>query len=588
MKLLATDSFAPIFEPLLGRRVGYVPTAGGVGDLLVELAAFQLFAHFGVDYHVETLAGECAADVLVIAGGGPGPLCPPTLAARLAEAAAAIPVVLLPRSLSGSVGIRVRRLHVRDRASLAWDRDAILMPDLILGLEVAAPREAEEGPGVWLRCDEEGLFAGHGLGDPDLVCATAAEYLALAARHRAIVTDRPEFAMAALVQGREATLVPAASPVNRSLYESWLADLGCRWLDDRDMSEDGSPLVARLAAAGGGMTAAAGDPRRVERALARCDAALRAVEARVAVRDRAFEEVVSLFAVGQERLLRRIDDLEESLYRLQARQPAHAGAADTVDADDVEERRRYGELVGRIRGIVRDRLPADAAVLVVSRGDDELLRLFGRRGGHFPQAPSGVYAGHHPADAAAAVAHLQELAAAGWDHLLLPATSFWWLEHYRLLAGHLHRAAAVVHDDADCIIFGLRDESPWAPLAGFVAEFKAREVRFPAILDWGTGCRLERIFPEVPVFAPPEPEAACLPYVEESIDVIAVPAGDADRLAEARRVATAAIVEIDRAAADAAPRLIVHPLGRHAAVPAQRGHIVPADLRRLEMRGRLP
>jgi len=586
LKLLAADSFAPIFEPLLGRRVGYVPTAGGVGDLLVELAAFQLFAHFGVDYHVETLAGECAADVLVVAGGGPGPLCPPALAARLAEASAAIPVVLLPRSLSGSVGIRVRRLHVRDRASLAWERDATLMPDLILGLEVAAPREAEEEPGVWLRCDEEGLFAGQGLGDPDLVCGTAAEYLALAARHRAIVTDRPEFAMAALVQGREATLVPAASPVNRSLYESWLADLGCRWLDDRDMGGDGTPIVATLAAAAGGLTAAAGDPRRIERALARCDAALRAVDARMAARDRAFEEVVGLFAAGQERLLRRIDDLEESLYRLQARQPAAAAATD-AEADDVEERRRYGQLVGRIRGIVRDRLPADAAVLVVSRGDDELLRLFGRRGGHFPQAASGVYAGHHPADAAAAVAHLEELAAAGWDHLLLPATSFWWLEHYGLLAAHLHRSAAVVHEGADCIIFGLRDESSWAPLTGFVAAFKAREARFPAILDWGTGCRLERIFPEVPVFAPPEPLAACLPYLEESIDVIAVPAGDAARLQEARRVATAAVVEIDRAA-DSAPRVIVHPLGRHAAVSVQRGRIVPADVRGLETRGRLP
>ena len=580
MKLLAADSFAPLFEPLLGRRVGYVPTAGGVGDLLVELAAFQLFAHFGVDYHVETLAGECAADVLVIAGGGPGPLCPPALAARLAEAAAAIPVLVLPRSLAGPVDIRVRRLHVRERASLAWHRDAILMPDLILGLEVAAPREAEAGPGVWLRSDEEGLFVGQGQGDPDLVCGTASEYLALAARHRAIVTDRPEFALAAIVQGRETTLVPAASPLNRSLYETWLADLGCRWLDARDLAEDGTPIVTRLAAAGGGMTAAAGDPRRIERALARCDAALRAVEARVAARDRAFEEVVAAFAAGQERLLRRIDDLEESLYRLQARQAA--------DADDAEERQRYGELVGRIRGIVRDRLPADAAVLVVSRGDDELLRLFGRRSGHFPQAASGVYAGHHPADAAAAVAHLDELAAAGWDYLLLPATSLWWLEHYGLLAAHLHRSAAIVHDDADCIIFSLRAESPWVPLTGFVAAFKAREARFPAILDWGTGCRLERIFPEVPVFAPPEPDATTLPYVEESIDVIAVPAGDAARLQEARRVATAAVVEIDRSAADAVPRVIVHPLGRHAAVPAQRGRIVPASVRGLEMRGRLP
>ena len=99
MKLLAADSFAPIFEPLLGRRVGYVPTAGGAGDMLVEMAALQFFAHFGVDYHVETLAGDCEADVLVLPGGCPGPLCPPALAARLAEVAAA---VAPPASASGA------------------------------------------------------------------------------------------------------------------------------------------------------------------------------------------------------------------------------------------------------------------------------------------------------------------------------------------------------------------------------------------------------------------------------------------------------------------------------------------------------
>ena len=591
MKLLAADSFAPIFEPLLGRRVGYVPTAGGVGDLLVEMAALQLFAHFGVDYHVETLAGECEADVLVLPGGGLGPLCPPPLAARLTEVAAAIPVVLLPRSLSGPAGIRLRRCHVRDRASLAWEPAGIVMPDLVLGLEVAAPREAEEATGVWLRCDDEGLFAGHGLGDPDLVCGTAAEYLALATRYRAVVTDRPEFAMAALVQGREATLLPAASPVNRSLHETWLADLGCRWLDDRDVGEDGAPLMDRIAGPRGAAPAtAAADPRRIERAVARCDAGMRALETRMAARNRTVEEVVALVAAGQERLLRRIDDLQESLYALQVHRSVERAASATAAADAaaLAERRRYDALISRIRGIVRDRLPADASVLVVSRGDDELLHLFGRRGGHFPQAAGGVYAGHHPADAAAATAHVNALAAAGWDHLLVPATAFWWFEHYGPFAAHLQRSWAVIHDDADCVIFALDAASPWGPLAGFVDAFKKREGRFPAILDWLTGCRLTRVFPEAPVFSPPEPMAAILPYVEESIDVIAVPAGDGERIREARRVATAAVVEIGGDEAGAPPRVVVHPLGRHAATPNSPARIVPAGRPALEAGGRLP
>ena len=42
-------------------------------------------------------------------------------------------------------------------------------------------------------------------------------------------------------------------------------------------------------------------------------------------------------------------------------------------------------------------------MLVVSRGDDELLALDGRRGVHFPHEEPGVYAGHYPVDSAAAI-----------------------------------------------------------------------------------------------------------------------------------------------------------------------------------------
>lgn len=566
MKLLAADSFEPIFEPLLGRRVGYVPTTGGVGDLLVEMAALQLFAHFGVDYHVETLGGDCEADVLVLAGGGPGPLCPPSLAARLAEIATEIPVTLLPRSLTAPVGVPLRRCHVRDRASLDHAPDGIVMPDLVLGLEVTSAHEPDDPQGVWLRCDDEGLFAGHGLGDPDLVCGTAVEYLALAARHRAILTDRPEFALAALVQGRETTLLPSASAVNRSLFDTWLADLGCRWLDAGDATAAGSAAAARLAGATApGLPAAWTAPRRIERAVARCDAGLRQIEARFAGRERIQQEAIAALVAAQDRLLRRIDDLQESIYALRAdavlRPTAAAGDAAAPEHD---RQREYTHLVSRIRGAIRDLVPAEARVLVVSRGDDELLRLFGRRAGHFPQAPSGVYAGHHPPDAAAAVAHLETLRAAGWDHLLVPATALWWLDHYAGFAGYLQRSAALVHRDADCAIYALGEASPWAALADFVARFKESEERYPAILDWGTGSGLAAVFPESAVFTPPDEAARELPYVEESIDVIAIPCGDPTRLAEARRVAIAAVVEVPTA--ESGPTaVLMHPLGRHAA-----------------------
>src|SRR5262245_26226480 len=97
---------------------------------------------------------------------------------------------------------------------------------------------------------------------------------------------------------------------------------------------------------------------------------------------------------------------------------------------------QYQDLIQRIRRHPGDVLPADATVLVVSKGDEELLRL-GCRAWHFPRDERGGYAGHYPADGAAAVAHLEALRAAGAGYLLLPATALWWLDHYRELADHL-------------------------------------------------------------------------------------------------------------------------------------------------------
>jgi hypothetical protein len=119
----------------------------------------------------------------------------------------------------------------------------------------------------------------------------------------------------------------------------------------------------------------------------------------------------------------------------------------------------YGRLQSRIRAIVETLVPEQATVLVVSRGDDELLEFDGPQGLHFPQAATGGYAGYHPADSAAAISHLEELRAAGADHLVLPSTTFWWLDHYGLLADHLqeHYRAIVEHDD--CLVFSLSERA---------------------------------------------------------------------------------------------------------------------------------
>lgn len=52
-------------------------------------------------------------------------------------------------------------------------------------------------------------------------------------------------------------------------------------------------------------------------------------------------------------------------------------------------------------------------MIVVSRGDSDLLNLGGRQAWHFPQTEDGVYAGYYPADSTEAITHLEVLRAKG-------------------------------------------------------------------------------------------------------------------------------------------------------------------------------
>lgn len=119
------------------------------------------------------------------------------------------------------------------------------------------------------------------------------------------------------------------------------------------------------------------------------------------------------------------------------------------------EFRRYRQLPERLRATASAMLPPGATVLVVSKGDDALLDLGGPAAWHFPRGQGGAYAGHYPADADEAVAHLEALRGQGAAYLLLPSTAFWWLDHYAGLRRHLdgrHRRTYAGHD---CIIYEL-------------------------------------------------------------------------------------------------------------------------------------
>src|SRR5207249_1389115 len=90
----------------------------------------------------------------------------------------------------------------------------------------------------------------------------------------------------------------------------------------------------------------------------------------------------------------------------------------------------YGNLVGRVRKDVTRILPPGAKVIVISKGDSELLELEARTGWHFPRGEDGGYSGYYPADSAEAIRQLESLCGDGGEFLVIPSTAFWWLEHY--------------------------------------------------------------------------------------------------------------------------------------------------------------
>lgn len=145
--------------------------------------------------------------------------------------------------------------------------------------------------------------------------------------------------------------------------------------------------------------------------------------------------------------------LEEGVRELQGRL-AQASAGGGQSEFSATRRLGYRRLVERFRAALTASVPAGAMVLVVSRGDRDLIELEGLQAAHFPQDAKGGYLGHHPHDSAEAVARLEALRAEGAQYLVIPSTASWWLDHYAGFASHLDDRYAKI-DAGVCAIFCL-------------------------------------------------------------------------------------------------------------------------------------
>jgi hypothetical protein len=118
--------------------------------------------------------------------------------------------------------------------------------------------------------------------------------------------------------------------------------------------------------------------------------------------------------------------------------------------------------VQRTRDLVQAVVPEGAVVLIVSKGDAELLRLDRREGWHFPQTgDAGTYAGAHPRDSLEATERLEHMRALGAQYLAFPASSLWWLDHYAEFREHLEaNYEPLLRRDGACVIFDLAGPPP--------------------------------------------------------------------------------------------------------------------------------
>jgi hypothetical protein len=144
----------------------------------------------------------------------------------------------------------------------------------------------------------------------------------------------------------------------------------------------------------------------------------------------------------------------------------------------------YDSLIERLRETANEAIPRNATVLVVSRGDDELLRIGPRRALHFPQDEFGRYPGYHPEDSETAIEMLESMRVRGGEYLLLPSTAFWWLDYYEGFREHLERRYPPAVAGDECMIFelsptGVETTVPDADTSGVSAATSSPQVAGP-------------------------------------------------------------------------------------------------------------
>jgi hypothetical protein len=237
---------------------------------------------------------------------------------------------------------------------------------------------------------------------------------------------------------------------------------------------------------------------------------------------------------------------------------------------------RRSQTLQHLRRLLRASVGRRSRVTVASDGDDALVRAAGVNAEHLSRDAVGRYIGH-PVSGLAAVGQLEAARWRGADALLIPAASLWWLDHYGALARHLDRHySRIAYDESVGALWDLHQDSPWRELSDALAWLRVLRGRDPVILDLCGQHGLSRRFEECNVVSPPI-DTKALPYLDRTIDVVAVSSDETGVVSEASRVALDLVVRISTSKGSTQVDTLWKADERLAARAAASLVVVPAD-----------
>jgi hypothetical protein len=226
--LLPWSSWDDVFKPWAGKKATLLRVPGNAGDVLLQAATRQLFAH----HSITEVSIDQAEVVFYPAGGNVGGRYSFKDEHRAFEYVK-VPKVILPQSIEKADPYLdlADVVWLRDKTSLEIYPRAKYAPDLALAYRTALNFPEGEGVDIAFRIDDEAVAELVGGRDPATICQHHYAYLAEAAKSKEIHTNRLHYAITGLILGRDVTLYPNDYHKNRGVWEAELASLGCKWKD---------------------------------------------------------------------------------------------------------------------------------------------------------------------------------------------------------------------------------------------------------------------------------------------------------------------------------------------------------------------